>query len=85
MSDTKDIISFKTPGLGFLEVLTLIFIVLKLLGKITWGWWWVLSPIWIPFALFIVGGVIYLVVSCIPIVIDVLRKWNKLRKQNKNE
>jgi hypothetical protein len=28
-------------------VLAVVFIVLKLLGKITWSWWWVLSPIWI--------------------------------------
>lgn len=23
----------------------------KLLGAISWSWWWVLSPIWIPLAL----------------------------------
>lgn len=34
-------------GIGFVGVLTIVFIVLKLLGKITWSWWWVLSPIWI--------------------------------------
>lgn len=31
--------------MGFLEVLTLIFVVLKLLGKIDWSWWVVLSPV----------------------------------------
>lgn len=34
-------------SLGFIDVLTLIFIVLKLTNIITWSWWWVLSPIWI--------------------------------------
>jgi len=34
-------------GIGFVGILTLIFITLKLLGKITWSWWWVLSPVWI--------------------------------------
>ena len=34
-------------GIGFVGVLTIVFIVLKLLGKIAWSWWWVLSPIWI--------------------------------------
>lgn len=34
-------------GVGFAGLLTIVFIVLKLLGKITWSWWWVLSPIWI--------------------------------------
>ena len=28
--------------MGVLEV----FIVLKLIGVITWSWWWVLSPLW---------------------------------------
>lgn len=32
-------------------VLTLVFVILKLTGVIDWSWWWVLSPIWIPFSL----------------------------------
>lgn len=28
-------------------LLTIVFIVLKLIGKISWSWWWVLSPLWI--------------------------------------
>jgi len=34
-------------GIGFFGLLTIVFITLKLLGKITWSWWWVLSPLWI--------------------------------------
>lgn len=30
-----------------LDVLTIMFIVLKILGLIQWSWLWVLSPIWI--------------------------------------
>ena len=30
--------------MGFSEVLTLIFVALKLLGAITWSWWLVLLP-----------------------------------------
>ena len=30
--------------MGFLEVLTLIFVALKLTGHIDWSWFWVLSP-----------------------------------------
>lgn len=45
-------------GIGFGGVLTIVFIVLKILGYITWSWWWVLSPIWIPFALVIVVVII---------------------------
>ena len=34
-------------GLGIIGVLTIVFIVLKLTGLITWPWIWVLAPIWI--------------------------------------
>lgn len=35
----------KSTGLGFLELLTLIFVVAKLLSFITWSWWLVFTPI----------------------------------------
>lgn len=41
-------------GIGFAGLLTIVFIVLKLLDKITWSWWWVLSPIWISILLVVV-------------------------------
>ena len=42
---------YSRPNIGFLGILTLIFITLKLTGHIDWSWWWVLAPIWIPVAL----------------------------------
>lgn len=49
--------------MGFISVLTLIFIVLKLTNNISWSWIWVLSPIWITavlliiiFAVIMIGG-----------------------------
>ena len=41
-------------GLGIAEILTLIFVILKLTGAIKWSWVWVLSPIWITLALIVV-------------------------------
>ena len=38
-------------GIGFLGLLTILFIGLKLAHYIDWSWWWVLSPIWIVLAL----------------------------------
>lgn len=35
-------------GMGLQTVLTIIFVVLKLVGVVDWSWWWVLSPLWIP-------------------------------------
>ena len=41
--------------IGFLGLLGLIFITLKLIGVIAWSWWWwVLAPLWVPMAAFIV-------------------------------
>ena len=40
--------------MGFTEVLTIVFIVLKLLGVISWGWFYVLLPEIIAVALYIV-------------------------------
>jgi hypothetical protein len=37
-------------GIGFVGLLTILFIALKLTNVIAWSWLWVLSPIWIPFA-----------------------------------
>lgn len=47
MSDTS---SSSSGGIGFVGLLTIVFIVLKLIGKIDWSWWWVLSPVWITTA-----------------------------------
>lgn len=38
-----------SSGVGFIGALCLIFITLKLCGVITWSWWWILSPVWMPF------------------------------------
>ena len=34
-------------SVGIVGTLTIVFIVLKLCGLITWSWTWVLSPLWI--------------------------------------
>ena len=41
-------------GIGFAEVLTIVFIVLKLIGVIEWSWLWVLSPLWITVIMVVV-------------------------------
>lgn len=53
----------KQGGLGIVSILTIVFIVLKLLGVIRWSWIWVLSPIWISavivvavFSVILIGG-----------------------------
>ena len=52
-------------GLTFLQVLFLIFLVLKLTGKTvvaSWSWWWVTAPLWGGFA---IGAVIWIIIMII--------------------
>lgn len=55
--------SSSSSGIGFSGLLTIVFIVLKLLGKITWSWWWVLSPLWISAGIWILMLVIMLIIA----------------------
>ena len=48
-----------SSGLGLSGVLTVVFVVLKLVGVISWSWWWVLSPTLINTGLLVVFLVIY--------------------------
>lgn len=50
-SVSKSSSSSSSGGIGFCGLLAIVFITLKLTGYIAWSWWWVLSPLWIPFAL----------------------------------
>ena len=55
-SDSKG----SSGGVGFVGLLAILFIALKLTGHIQWSWLWVLSPIWIT-ALIIVALVLCVV------------------------
>ena len=35
-------------GITPLSLLGIAFIIMKVMGYITWSWWWVLAPFWIP-------------------------------------
>jgi hypothetical protein len=50
-----------TGGIGFTGLLTIVFIVLKLCGVIHWSWLWVLAPLWIGLAVFIIFFIIVLI------------------------
>lgn len=42
--------TIQSGGIGFFGLLAIVFITLKLMGYITWSWWWVLAPLWAPLA-----------------------------------
>ena len=67
MSDTS---SSSSGGIGFAGLLTIVFIVLKILGKITWSWWWVVSPLWISFLIFIAIVVVVLGIGLFVALLD---------------
>jgi hypothetical protein len=52
-------------GMNLLEVLFLIFLVLKLTGLIQWSWVWVLSPLWIDIILMIIVAAIIAFVTVV--------------------
>jgi len=53
----------KTRGdIGFIGLLTIVFITLKLIGKISWSWIWVLCPIWL-YALWLMILTIVIVIA----------------------
>ena len=53
----------RNSGMGFISVLTLMFVVLKLTNNISWSWIWVLSPIWISLILIVLVFGIILVIG----------------------
>lgn len=62
-------------GIGFVGLLTIVFIVLKLLNVIEWSWWWVLSPIWISFGITIA---VILIIVIVAIIVGII----KAKKEN---
>lgn len=48
-------------GVGFVSLLTVLFVGLKLTKYIDWSWWWVLSPLWID-ALFVISIIIIIAI-----------------------
>lgn len=50
-------------GIGLANVLTIVFVVLKLCHVIDWSWWWVLSPLWISFGLLVICVIVWLFCS----------------------
>lgn len=51
----------RNDGIGLGTILFIVFLILKLCGTINWSWWWVTSPIWIPFGF----SIIVIIISAI--------------------
>jgi len=59
MTDTKS-----SGGVGLIGLLGVLFVGLKLTNVITWSWWWVLAPFWMPVSLLLLlMGVTFCVIA----------------------
>lgn len=61
---------FSLLALLFIGLLALLFIGLKLGGVIDWSWWWVLAPLWWPFAFVLLNLAVLLVAAFISELAD---------------
>ena len=66
-------------GVGFIGLLFLVFLVLKLCKVIDWSWWWVTSPLWIFAGLAILMG---LILGIIFVIAKRIQR-SKMKKENK--
>lgn len=59
MSDKN--VSSSSSGIGFIGLLTIVFITLKLTNFIEWSWWLVLLPMYAPVLIFLAIMIVYFI------------------------
>lgn len=68
----------RRSGVSLLSLLGVLFIGLKLTNYVTWSWWLVLSPLWvpiaIPFGVVFAGAIVALISMSADIIKDQLNK-----------
>lgn len=52
---------------GFVELLTVLFVTLKLTNVIDWAWIWVLSPLWICLGLWVIAMIVAILLAVVAI------------------
>ena len=53
----------KSSGMGLLDVILIVQIILKLFGLIDWSWWLVLWPIWVIIILLVILGIVTVILD----------------------
>lgn len=64
-------------GIGFVGLLQIAFIVLKLCKTINWSWLWVMSPLWI--SILIIIAVVSVMILTI-LIVDIVEKIKDKKK-----
>lgn len=58
-------------GIGFLGVLTIVLLILKVVGYLpNLAWMWVFAPIWIPWAIVLSIAVVALVIAAVVALLE---------------
>ena len=70
-------------GGGFIGTLTIVFVILKALGYLTWTWWWVFSPLWISALVIIVGILLFLLLLLVVWVSHEVNQYFIRRRERK--
>ena len=70
--DKEKKVNVKVTGCssGLATILTVIFVVAKLIGLVTWSWWICFLPIIISFGLVIVLLIVIVIITAIAAIID---------------
>lgn len=65
-------------GISLCTLLTVAFVTLKLCKVIDWSWWWVLAPLWWPWAIAAaVGAVMMTVIVAVKVLMRLLKGGDK--------
>lgn len=48
--------------MGFVVMITILFVVFKLLDEIDLSWWWILSPLWIILLIFAIVFILWFII-----------------------
>lgn len=83
-TQTKNKLPILNIAVAFLVFLTFIFIILKLFNAVTWGWGWVLFPLWFSTALIIAILIIFIIYLIISIIAKKNNKNNKADMEGNN-
>lgn len=73
--------SSHSGGIGFIGLLTIAFIVLKLTHYIDWSWWYVLAPIWGGF----LAGIVFLLLYVFFMLLGIFIQHRKNKKNYTRE
>lgn len=59
-----------------------ILLALKLMGVVSWSWWWITLPLWLPFTLFTLLVVAFLTFVLRPVGKDERSRMRRKQKQS---